>query len=173
MPIRILRPRYGKALRFGGGNRPARFARVESFVNVCDHRRGQIAVVTHAGPLHAVLRCWVASTPNSSDNLSLRFTPGGLRLRSSRTAARVVIRTAAPPTRRADQAGIPCRESFGMHSPNASPRIDGGEPRTEHRLGRVLFFNWLRVGLAGLKCTGSPSVSSRTIARTDEPHCKN
>jgi broad specificity phosphatase PhoE len=69
-------------------------ARVESFVNeVCDrHSGGQIAVVTHAGPLHAMLSLLGREhTGTPSDNLSLRFTPGGItRIAFEPDGARIV-----------------------------------------------------------------------------------
>jgi broad specificity phosphatase PhoE len=69
-------------------------ARVESFVNEARsrHRGGRIAVVTHAGPLHAVLALLGRDqTGTPSDNLSLRFTPGGItRIAFETDGARIV-----------------------------------------------------------------------------------
>jgi len=55
-------------------------ARVESFFSEARdrHSGGRIVVVTHAGPLHAALSLLGREHGIPSDNLSLRFTPGGI-----------------------------------------------------------------------------------------------
>lgn len=56
-------------------------ARVESFINEMRsrHSGSRIVAVTHAGPLHAVLSVLGLDPPATPrDNLSLRFTPGGI-----------------------------------------------------------------------------------------------
>ena len=68
--------------------------RIESFISEARarHSGGRIAVVTHAGPLHAALSVLGLETAGTSaDNLSVRFTPGGItRIVLGDRGARVV-----------------------------------------------------------------------------------
>jgi 2,3-bisphosphoglycerate-dependent phosphoglycerate mutase len=68
--------------------------RVEAFVDQARvrHSGGRIAVVTHAGPLHAALSVLgLDHVEASRDNLSLRFTPGGItRIALERDGARIL-----------------------------------------------------------------------------------